>query len=126
MTMIHKHLQSNQNIHELGINYVIDLLDRVGFTIHDVNKDPGHHFQLFTAVNDKALLIAVRTAWHPDAGVIDNATRDKLIKESEQRDAVPHFAGISLTSMNRNDIQVDKISKGGEYKVIFNGMTVVR
>jgi hypothetical protein len=28
--------------------------------------------------------------------------------------------------MNRNDIQVDKIPKGGEYKVIFNGMTVVR
>ena len=58
--------------------------------------------------------------------MIDNATRDKLIKESERRDAVPHFAGISLTSMNRNDIQVDKIPIGGEYKVIFNGMTVVR
>ena len=124
--MIQRHLQHNQNIHELGINYVKDLLDRVGFTIHDVNKDPGHHFQLFTIVNDKALLIAVRTAWHPDAGVIDNPTRDKLIKESEQRDAVPHFAPISLTSMHGNDIQVEKIPKGGEYEVIFNGMTVVR
>ena len=48
LIMNHKDIEPNQNIHELGVNYVKDLLDRVGFTIHEVNKDPNHHFQICT------------------------------------------------------------------------------
>ena len=124
--MDHKELQPEQNIHEIGVNYLKGLLDRVGFTIHDVNKDPNHHFQLFVKINDRAMLIAVRTACCPDVGTIDKATQEELIKESERLNAVPHFAGLSLTAMNGSDIQEGGSSDGSEYEVIFNGMTVVR
>lgn len=117
---------SKQHIHELGVTYVQDLLDRVGFTIHDVNKEPDHHFQLFAKVNDKALLIAVRTAYHPDIRVIDKATQTKLIMESEQFNAIPHFAGLSLTAKNGIDIQLEDVTIGDKYKIIFHGMNVVR
>jgi hypothetical protein len=72
------------------------------------------------------MLIAVRTACHPDVGTIDIATKKKLIEESEQLNATPYFAGLSLTVTNVNDIQVEEIVKGEEYNIIFNGMTVVR
>ena len=61
----HKKLESQRTIHERGVTYVHDLLDRVGFTIHDVNKDPDHHYQIFAQFKDRAMLIAVRTAYHP-------------------------------------------------------------
>lgn len=126
LIMNRKDIEPNQNIHELGVNYVKDLLDRVGFTIHEVNKDPDHHFQLFVQINKRAMLIAVRTACHPDVGTIDKATQKELIKESEKLNAVPHFAGLSLTAMTGSDIQEGDSTEGGAYEVIFNGMTVVR
>ena len=119
-------MEFEQNIHALGVNYMCCFLDRVGFTIHHVNRDPNHHFQIFAQVNDRAMLIAVRTACHPDVGTIDKAIQEELIKMSEHFKAVPHFAGLSLALRNMTDNQVDGIVKGGEYNVIFNGMTVVR
>lgn len=119
-------LESKQNIHELGVNYIRDLLDRVGFTIHEVNNVPNHHFQIFAQVKNRAMLIAVRTAYYPDFGTLDKAAREELIKESKQLKAVPHFAGLSLTSMKLNDIQEGGVIKEGEFEIIFNGMNVVR
>lgn len=124
--MNNKSLELKQNMHELGIDYVQNLLDRAGFTIQDVNKDLNHHFQLFAKVNDRALLIAIRTARRPDVGTMDEETRKKLIAESERLNAVPHFAGLSLTPLNVTEAQVDGITKNREYEVVFNGMTVVR
>ena len=72
------------------------------------------------------MLIAVRTAWHPDVGTIDKATQKELIKESEKLNAVPHFAGLSLTAMTGSDNQEGDLIERGAYEVIFNGMTVVR
>ena len=124
--MDHKDFQSTQYIHERGVNYLKDLLDRVGFTIHDVNLDPDHHFQLFVQINKKAMLIAVRTACHPDVGTIDQTTQEELIKESEQRNAVPHFAGLSLTAMKVSDNQEEGSTEKSEFEVNFYGMNVVR
>ena len=47
-------------------------------------------------------------------------------KESEKLNAVPHFAGLSLTAMTGSDNQEGDSTEGGAYEVIFNGMTVVR
>ena len=121
-----KDLESKQTIHECGVNYLKDLLDRVGFTIHDVNLDPGHPFQLFVKINEKAMLIAVRTAYHPDVGKIDTTTQKELIKESKQRNAVPHFAGLSLTAVKASDNPEGGSTEKSEREVIFYGMNVVR
>ncbi len=124
--MDHRNFDSKINIHALGVHYICYFLDRVGFTIHDVNRDPNHHFQLFAQMNDRALLIAVRTACHPEVGTLCKATQEELVKEAEQLKAVPHFAGLSLTTINVIDSQVDDLARGNEYDVIFNGMTVLR
>lgn len=125
MSVGRNNLNPKQNIHKLGVNYVCNFLEHAGFTIQEVIKSPDHHFQLLVKVNDKSMIIAVRTACHPDVGTIDKETQEKLIKESERLNAVPHFAGLSLTATNVSDIQVDGMVKGSEHNVIFNGMTVV-
>ena len=117
---------SNEHVHEIGSQYVHNLLDRVGFTIHDVNEDPNHYFQLLARVNGKALLIAVRTACRPDAGGMWETTLNKLIREFGQFNAIPHFAGLSLTSVNGDKLQVDRLADASDCKIIFHGMTVVR
>ncbi len=125
-TMDYKKLDSKQDIHALGVKYICNILDRVGFTIHEVNEDPNYQFQLIAQINDRAMLIAVRTACHPDVGTIDMAAQRELIQKARQINAVPHFAGLSLKEIKVTKNQADDRIRGSEYNVIFNGMTVVR
>ena len=124
--MSNKDFELTLSIHERGINHVRNFLDSSGFAIHAVNKDLNSPSQLFAKVGDRSLLIAVRTACHPDAGRLDKENREKIIKESDRLNAVPYFAGITVTSINDDDIQAEDIAGWSEHKVIFNGMTVIR
>lgn len=124
--MDNKDLEWKMNVHERGINYVQNILNRSGFKIHAVNKELSSPSQLLAKVGDRRLLIAVRTTCHPNAGNLDKENREKLIRESERLNAVPYFAGILLTSIHDGNIQMEDIAGGSEHKFFFNGMTVVR
>lgn len=118
-------LSSEHNIHALGLNHVCSFLDRVGFVILEVNPDPNHHYQLLTSIHNKSLLIAVRTAYAPGVGTLNTPTMDKLVRESEGFNALPYFAGLTVTPVETNDIEVEGQTDGQELKVIFNGMIAV-
>ena len=117
-----KDLKSEQGIHLFGIVYLCNFLDRVGFTILEVNTEPHHHYQILARINEKSLMIAVRTACNPDIGTIDSSTSDRLIRESEELHAIPHFAPLSIKPLATNNIEVEGNQLGQEYKVIFNGI----
>jgi hypothetical protein len=119
-------VESKKNIHELGVNYINDLLERVGFTIHEVNVDPDHHYQIYAQFKERALLIAVRTAYHPGVGTMDETLRERLVEEAKQLKAVPHFAGLSLTTSAVNDSQLGDVDEEGRHEVFFSGMIAVR
>ncbi|NNK15253.1 MAG: hypothetical protein HKP52_13525 [Desulfofustis sp.] len=122
----HKNLNSEQNIHAFGVSYLCNFLDRARFTILEVNTDPDHHYQLLAKINGKSLLIAVRTAYNPEMGALGTSNMEKLLRESEELNAIPHFAGLSLIPLETNDIEVEGITEGQEFKVMFNGISVVR
>lgn len=71
-------------------------------------------------------MIAVRTAYHPDVGTIENFTLDKMVKKSEELHAQPYFAGLSVIPMGMSDIEVEGATSGQEVKVIFNGFSAVK
>ena len=120
-----ENLESDQNIHVLGISYIYNYLCREGYAIHEVNTDPDYHFQLLAQRDEGFILVAVRTALHPDFGTIDKTTHEQLIKESNHLNAIPHFAGLAASSLNTNDMQIDGLTGGREYEVTFNGITIV-
>ena len=126
MSMDHNRLNSKQNIHKLGVSYIHNFLEQAGFTIHEVNKSPDHHFQLLVTVNDKSMLIAVRTANYPNMGSINKKTIKRLIEEAEQLNAIPHFTGLTVMPLEANDSGSDGSTEGQKYKVIFPGISVVR
>ena len=117
---------SKQNIHELGVKYIHDLLARVGFTINEVHTDPAHHYQIFAQFKERALLIAVRTAYHPNVGTIDEEAQRKLVEAAGELKAVPHFAGLSLTTSAASDSELDDAGEEDSYEIFFSGMIVVR
>ncbi len=121
----HKKMNSKQNLHKLGVNYICNLLEQARFKILQVNVSPDHHFQLLAEVNDKSMLIAVRTDQYPIVGSIDEKTEKWLIKEAEQLNAVPHFAGLTVKPLEANEIQSDGVTEGQKYQVIFSGISVV-
>ena len=118
-------LDFKQHIHLLGVSYVSKFLDRVGFTISEVNTDQNHHYQLLVKINDKSFLIAIRTAYHPKLGTLDTDTMEKLLRESEKINAIPHFAGLTVVSEDGNDTGLDGSSEGQMLKVIFSGISAV-
>ena len=124
--MYQESLDFKQNTHLLGVTYLSNFLDHVGFTIEEVNTDPDHHYQLLAKVNDKTLLIAVRTAHYPKSGTIDTLTMEKLLRESEEFNAIPHFAGLTLVPDKEIDLEADGSSEDQKYRVIFNGINAIR
>ena len=124
--MYQESLDFKQHIHLLGVSYLYNFLDRVGFTIQEVNTDPDHHFQLLVETNRRAMLIAVCTAYYPNQGTIGKATQEELIKEAKRLNAIPHFTGLTVAPLETNDIEVDGLDEGRGYKFTFYGMTVVR
>ena len=121
-----KDFKLEQNIHAFGVSYLCNFLDRSGFTILEVNTNPDHHYQLLAKINGKSLLIAVRTAYNPEMGTIDTSMKEKLLHESEELNAIPHFAGLSVIPLETSDIELENITEGQEFKVLFNGISVVR
>ena len=119
-------VESKKNIHELGVKYINDLLERVGFTVHEVNVEPDHHFQIYAQFKERSLLIAVRTAYHPSVGTMDESIRERLVEEAKRLKAVPHFAGLSLTTSAVNDSQLGDVDEEGTYEIFFSGMIAVR
>ncbi len=123
--VVHANWDSEKNLHALGVNYIYNFLNNAGFTIHQVNNDPDHHFQILAKTNNKTMLIAVRTAYYPHIGAIDKATQEQLIKESEQVNAIPYFAGLAVKPLETTDMSVDGSTAGQEYKILFSGISVV-
>ncbi len=124
--MYQESLDVKQHIHLLGVSYVSNFLARVGFTILEVNTDQNHHYQLLAKINDKSFLIAIRTAHHPKLGTLDTSTMENLLKESEQLNAIPHFAGLTAVPVEGNDTELDGSSEGQLLKVLFNGIRAIR
>ena len=125
--MMHQNnLGSTQNIHSFGVSYLCNFLYRTGFSILEMNTAPDHHYQILAKIHDKSILIAVRTACHPDAGTIDSAALEALVRASEELGVLPHFASLSVVPMATNDMEVGGLPAGQEYEVIFNGISAVR
>lgn len=125
-SMGNSRVDTYQNIHGLGVSYICNFLDRVGFTILEFNSKPDHHYQVLAEINDRTLLIAVRTAYHPEVGIITSASLEKLIRESNEFNALPHFAGLSVLPLDTNEIEIEGVTEGRDYKVLFNGITAVK
>ena len=118
-------LNSKKNIHALGLSYICDFLKRAGFSILEVNTDPNHHFQLLAEINEKTFLIAVRSACAPEVGRIDAFTLEKLERESEKLNAIPHFAGLTIAPVDKKDMEVESVNSDQEFRIIFRGISAV-
>lgn len=118
-------LKSKKKIHALGLSYISDILTRAGFTLLEVNTDPNHHFQLLAEINEKTFLIAVRSACAPEVGRIDTFALEKLERESEKLNAIPHFAGLTIAPVEKKDMEVESVHVGQEFKIIFSGISAV-
>ena len=124
--MYQESLDFKRHIHLIGVSYVSDFLDRVGFTIQEVNTDQNHHYQLLVKIIDKSFLIAIRTAHHPQLGGLDAFTMEKLLRESEKLNAIPHFAGLTVVPVDGNNTDPDGSSVDQTLKVIFSGIRAIR
>jgi hypothetical protein len=124
--MYQERLDFKQHIHFLGVSYVSKFLDRVGFTIVEVNTDQNHHYQLFVKIHDKSFLIAVRTDYHPKLGTLDTCAMENLLRESEKLNALPHFAGLAVAPVDVNDNGQDGSSEDHTLKVLFSGIRAIR
>jgi hypothetical protein len=116
---------SDQNIHALGLGYIYSYLSREGYAIYEVDTDPNHPFQILAKRENEFIIVAVRSAYHPDIGSIDKTTQQQLIEESDRLNAIPHFAGLTVTPVDTHHLEIDGFAPGKEYEIIFNGITIV-
>ena len=118
-------LKSNKKVHALGVSYICNFLNSAGFTITEIHTDPKHHFQMLAEINEKVFLIAVRSACAPEVGKIKASVVEKLERESARLNATPYFAGLTIAPVESEDIEVENITEGQEFRIIFNGLSAV-
>jgi len=70
-------------------------------------------------------LVAVRTAYHPDVGTIEEAAHEQLIKGSKEIEAIPHFASLVVSPGEKSSIELEGPTDGREYQITFNGLALV-
>lgn len=63
----------DDSIKLIGTGYMYAYLNREGYTIYKVHKNPDHHFQILAEWDDVFIMLAVRTTYHPDVGTISEA-----------------------------------------------------
>ena len=117
-------IMSDEEIHEFGINIVIDDIRKSGFTILSVTTDRAANPQIIARSNEQLYYILVRTACYPNKGKIENVRLGiQLIRESQRIHAHCCFASIGIANSDgTTDLERGIAVRGAGYYVAYNGI----
>jgi len=122
--MNEQNLLSNQEIHELGINIVVDDIRKQGFSILAVTTDITKNPQIIATANCRKVFVAVRTAVYPKRGMFENfKIASNIIKESVFERAACYFASVGIANANGvTDLEMSIPTKGSGFYVSYDGL----
>ncbi len=115
---------SDEEIHEFGINIVLDDIRAKGYTIASITTAKGSNPQIIGHLNGKLIHIIVRTAVYPKFGVIEDFQLGlKILDDAYEKNAGCYFAGISISNAyGATDLEKSIPIRNSRYFVKYNGI----
>lgn len=111
---------TDQEIHQLGMNYIGETLQEMGYEFFGVNSNLKKHPQFVCYKKSKKLVyVAVKTVLYPDnPNKQDEALLKRLKEHADKQDAHLWFAGVGLAhAYNINE----RLTKEDDFLVKFDG-----
>jgi len=126
--MNNQNLMSENEIHEFGINIVLDDIRKRGFTILSITTDITQNPQIIAKEKGHQANILVRTAMYPKKGTLESISiASNVIKISMLNKATCYFASVGLASADGvTDLEMSIPIKGGGYYVAYEGLVELK
>jgi len=110
---------SRQEIHQIGINIIINLLENRGYTIENISYDLEINPQLTVAYEGRRLFIFVRTDCYPRKGKLNfDQYTINFIKYANSINCKCYFAAVSVeNALGTTDVEKGILLKHGKFYV---------
>ena len=120
-------LMTKAEIHDFGIEVVVNFLKTEGHEIVDVNTDLAMNPQVVAKKNGKLEFVVVRTACYPSKGQIEN---DHIalhcIERADSHGAACYFASVGIANSSGDDgSQMSVPVRGAGFYVAFDGLEIL-
>jgi hypothetical protein len=113
---------SDNEVHTLGINIVLDDIRKNGFTVLSTDTNSGTIPQIIARRKGQHFIILVRTAVYPKKGKLENReTALKNIQDAQKQGAMCFFASVSITSgLGATDLGNSRATKGTGFTITYD------
>ncbi len=111
-------------IHEFGINVVLNDIQKNGYSITSVTSDRNSNPQIVARKNGQLVHIIVRTAVYPRKGVIESFELGlQILEYAHSKDAVCFFASVGIANaFGSTDLEMSIANRGASYLVSYSGI----
>ena len=97
-------LMTKSEIHDFGIEVVVNFLKKEGHEIINVNTDPALNPQVVAKKDERLEFVVVRTACYPSKGQIENDhVALHCVEHADTHGASCYFASIGIANASGDD-----------------------
>ena len=115
---------TEEELHYIGMNFIGEELQKMGFEFLAVNSKLKKHPQFVTyKKGEKNVFIMVQSFLPPNDYTKVPEVAQKVLDKANEQDANLWFAGVGIT--HANDITKPPV-KGEAYKILFNGFNFLK
>ena len=114
---------SFKEIHEFGIDIVVNYARKDGFQVARIEYDQSLDPQIIANKNGDLFYILVRTACYPYKGIIEKGDRlEKVLSSAIKQNAKCIFAGVGIANAKGStDLEMSIPVRGGGFYISFSG-----
>lgn len=117
---------SKEEIHDFGIEVVVNSIKTEGYEIIDVNTKTGINPQIVAKKDDQNIFIAVRTECYPNKGVLEESVHFDMIEHSKKHNAIPYFASVGIANSDgKTEEEMGQPIRGGGFYVAYEGLLII-
>lgn len=122
--MSNPNIMSDDEIHEFGINVVLDDVRKSGLTVLSVQTGRNSNPQIIVKNDNQIIHVLVRTACYPNKGMIESKQLcDYLFQKAKRANASCYVARIGIANANgTTDLEMSIPTRGAGFYVAYDGL----
>lgn len=115
---------TEEEIHYIGMNFIGEELQKMGFEFLAVNSQLKKHPQFVTYKKGaQNIFVMVKTSLPPEDYTRTPQVATQVLAKANEQEALLWFAGVGVTHV---DDTTKPPIKGEPYKILFNGFNAIK
>lgn len=117
---------SDAEVHEFGIQVVVDALRRDGYEVTEINTGPTDFPAIVARKATETAFVLVRTGCYPETGHACAETGTQMLEIAEKWGVTPYFASVGICNQDAQTEEEKGVPvRGAGFSVSFDGLRLV-